>query len=73
MVCALLLLTAAMETFAVPPPKYLEVKDFKKCLAEKDMGTYRAWCLPAKKPEACPKESWEQLNNLTGRDKVPGC
>ena len=63
----------AVLTQAALPPKYLEVKDFKKCLAEKDMGTYSMWCLPANKPEACPKESWEQLNNLTGQDKVPSC
>ena len=72
-VCTFMLSVAALDLFAAFPPKYLDVKDFDRCLTEKDMGSYRAWCLPAKKPATCPKESWQQLNQLTGPDKVPDC
>jgi len=71
--CVLSLPTAATQVFAALPPKYLEVKDFDRCLADKDMGSYHAWCLPAEKPIECPKDAWQQLNKLTGPDKVPAC
>ena len=58
---------------AMLPPKYLSVADFQKCLAAKDMGTWQAWCTPAKKPDACLDDSWKQLSELTGKDRVPKC
>ena len=73
MVCTALLSVVALGIWAALPPKYLDIKDFDHCLTAKDMGSYRAWCLPATKPAACPQESWRQLNQLTGPDKVPGC
>ncbi len=75
LIWALLPMIASAEesAVAVPAPKYLEIEDFGKCLASKDMSTWTAWCLPAQKPEACPEESWKQLHRLTGNDKVPEC
>jgi hypothetical protein len=72
-VCTMLVSVAALDILAALPPKYLAIKDFDRCLTEQDMGSYRAWCLPAKKPAACPQASWQQLNQLTGPDKVPDC
>ena len=69
----LVLSFAAGYSFAALPPKYLEVADFKQCLQGQEMGTYSAWCLPAEKLQACPVESWEKLQALTGTDKLPDC
>ncbi|WP_365305869.1 hypothetical protein [uncultured Thiodictyon sp.] len=79
MVGTLLLPITAMVVLAAEPvvgalpPKYLEVKDFQRCLADKNMGASTAWCLPAKKPATCPRESWHQLRRLSGEDKIPRC
>ncbi|MDW5417710.1 hypothetical protein R6242_14160 [Iodobacter sp. CM08] len=70
---ALLLSLSAMESFAALPPKYLAVKEFKKCLGSKQIETYSAWCMPAKKTAICSKESWSQLKALRGKDKLPSC
>lgn len=59
--------------FAVLPPKYLSVANFQKCLATKNMGTWQSWCMPVKKPNACPDDSWKQLNGFIGKDRVPQC
>ena len=78
-VCALLLPLTAMDVLAAEtgvgalPPKYLEIKEFQKCLADKSMGTATAWCLPVKKPASCPRKSWHQLRGLTGEDKILRC
>lgn len=61
------------EAVGMMPPKYLEIPDFKKCLADKDMGTYTALCMPAKRVKECPRKSWRALKKLTGDDKVPAC
>lgn len=61
------------ETAAMTPPKYLEIKSFQKCLSEKDMGGYTAWCMPAKRAKVCPRSSWKALKKLTGDDKMPAC
>ena len=71
-ICASLLATTTT-IFAVLPPKYLEVENFAQCLANKNMGTWTSWCMPATKPDTCSDESWQQLNNLTGKDRVPAC
>lgn len=68
-----LLLFMAMQVFAVLPPKYLAIKGFKQCLDTKDMGTWKALCMPAQKPDACSDEAWQQLKKLTGKDKLPDC
>jgi hypothetical protein len=78
---ALLLPAVTMNVLAAEPtggpgtttPKYLAIPDVKKCLGEKSKGTWTEVCVPAEKPAACPKESWKQLNDLTGTDKVPSC
>lgn len=62
-----------LPTFAVLPPRYLAIKNFKRCLATKNQGTWTAWCLPSQKPDRCPASSWHQLNQLTGSDKIPAC
>ena len=53
------------------PPKYLSVPDFQKCLSQKDMGTWKSWCLPESKPKGCPSESWDKLKY--GQDSLPFC
>lgn len=69
----LLLVGAMVNVFAVLPPKYLSVTDFQKCLATKNMGTWQAWCMPATKLNECPDDSWKQLSDLVGKDRVPSC
>jgi len=66
-------LAPASPALAMPAPKYLMVKDFRLCLASEPVQSYRRWCLPADKPEACPMESWEKLKGLTGVDQMPAC
>jgi hypothetical protein len=63
----------ALPVYAVLPPKYLSVPDFKQCLSEQNEGSYSSWCQPAKKPKACPRVSWRQLRALQGNDAVPAC
>jgi hypothetical protein len=60
-------------SFAALPPKYLQIKDFKKCVKEKEVDSYRIVCMPEKKLTACPRASWKQLNALTENDKIPAC
>ena len=72
-VVAAALLAAATNSAAALPPKYLAVQDFKACLSTQQISTYRAWCMPAKKPENCPAASWAQLKALRGTDQVPAC
>lgn len=67
------LLAGAAFGHAALPPKYLEVDEFGQCLAEQSKGTYTAWCMPVKRPKACPRPSWEHLRTLKGRDAVPPC
>lgn len=54
-------------------PAYLSVTQFKDCLASQEEGSYSRWCLPAERPGSCPLESWEQLQQMTGADRVPDC
>ena len=70
---ATILYAVAAGLLAALPPKYLGIAEFQKCLSEKEMGSYRMRCLPAEKPAACPADSWRQLSELTGADKVPSC
>jgi len=44
-----------------PSPSYLRIPNWKSCLGEKNMGTWRANCLPSSRPEACPEASWERI------------
>ncbi|MEI7430951.1 MAG: hypothetical protein WCL27_10900, partial [Betaproteobacteria bacterium] len=69
----LALASAAFNSAAALPPKYLAIEDFKQCLATQKINTYSAWCMPAKKFESCPTTSWEQLQALSGADKLPDC
>jgi hypothetical protein len=55
------------------PPQYLKVSQFQSCLAIKKIGSYEQWCMPVSKSDSCPSESWNQLNELQGNDKVPSC
>ncbi len=64
---------AAIPVSAALPPKYLEIPQFERCLAEQDQGSYRTWCLPNARPAACPEESWRVLSALQGQDQVPPC
>jgi hypothetical protein len=58
---------------SVLPPKYLEVREFQSCLEARTVDSYQQWCMPAAKPESCPSESWSQLSQLQGKDRVPSC
>ena len=69
----LLLATTTSHSSAALPPKYLGVKDFKQCLATQPIDTYRVWCMPEQKPEACPAASWMELQALDGRDRIINC
>jgi hypothetical protein len=55
------------------PPKYLAVPAFRECLAQQQVRSYTAWCLPSSRPDLCPADSWGRLNALTGIDKLPAC
>ena len=68
-----LLASVAIESSAVPAPKYLGIESFKLCLATQEINTASFLCMPAGKPDACPETSWEQLKALTGRDAIPDC
>jgi hypothetical protein len=73
-----LIILSLISTFtfshAVLPPKYLEITDFKQCLAtEQSEQTYTAWCMPSKKVKHCPSKSWKKLRALRGKDTVPPC
>jgi hypothetical protein len=70
---ALILVLITTSALALLPPKYLSVKDFKQCLATKNMGTWEAWCLPKTKPDDCPDDSWQELNGFTGHDRIQDC
>ncbi|MEC5206436.1 hypothetical protein QF022_001392 [Vogesella perlucida] len=73
-ICFFIALTIlSLPVYAVLPPKYLSVPDFKQCLSEQNEGSYSSWCQPAKKPKACPRVSWRQLRALQGNDAVPAC
>jgi len=58
----------------VAQPEYLTVPSLMECTGEKDMGDWSAFCKPAEQPEACPKDSWEQLFGECGvGDDLPIC
>lgn len=69
----LLLLVMAGAANAALPPQYLSVPQFDRCLATQDHGSYQSLCMPAKRPKACPADSWAQLSALTGAQRVPAC
>lgn len=54
-------------------PLYLSIPQFKSCLSTREEGGGRWWCMPARQPEACPTSSWQELNALQGREKLPQC
>jgi hypothetical protein len=64
---------AAAPAVAALPPKYLAVPAFRECLAQQQVRSYTAWCLPSSRPDLCPADSWGRLNALTGIDKLPAC
>ena len=72
-VLLLALLAPATVALAALPPRYLQVPDFQQCLADEARLSYRAWCMPSKKPRACPAASWKQLRALRHADAVPRC
>lgn len=45
-------------------PDYLSVADFDKCLDQEKQESYVFWCLPAYQKEACPNNSWKQLQDM---------
>merc|ERR1719388_186772 len=47
------------------PPAYLQVPDFKSCLAfeTSEDGSYEQWCMPAQMPAGCATDSWTMLSS----------
>merc|ERR1711988_2012449 len=47
------------------PPAYLQVPDFKSCLASEtsEDGSYEQWCMPAQVPAGCATDSWTMLSS----------
>ena len=45
-------------------PDYLSVPDFDKCLGTEKKQDYVFWCLPTYQKEACPDDSWKQLQSM---------
>ena len=45
-------------------PKYLSVKDFKKCLEVQVVANWDQLCIPAKRLNNCPVKSWNKLKNM---------
>jgi hypothetical protein len=45
-------------------PKYLEVKDFKKCLGIQEYRGWEGYCMPKKKLDECPTDSWKSLQKM---------
>ena len=60
-------------TASALPPKYLEIANFQNCLESKQVDTHQQWCMPASKPDSCPTQSWDKLNQMQGNDKIPSC
>ena len=56
-----------------PPPKYLSIEGHKDCMGTKDMGTWQAHCVHQLQPQKCKDDAWEQLQQLTGKEKIPSC
>jgi hypothetical protein len=71
--CLIFLTAFTATAFGALPPQYLSITNFKQCLASKNMGTWQAWCMPTAKPETCPNDSWNQLSNLSGKNRLPAC
>ena len=51
--------------FQVGAPQYLRVPSFRDCLGERSAprGSYSEFCVPAKKPQNCPQESWLSIQD----------
>lgn len=45
-------------------PKYLEIKGFKKCLSVQEYRGWEGYCMPEKKTDKCPKDSWRSLQKM---------
>jgi hypothetical protein len=69
----LLLSIVAIESSAVPAPKYLGIESFKLCLGTQEINAASFLCMQSGKPDACPETSWEQLKALSGKDAIPDC
>lgn len=54
------------------PPAYLQVPGFQSCLESKDMGSFKAWCLPCERPEGCAEASWDALSEMEGLTACAG-
>ena len=55
------------------PPKFLSVPSFQQCLGQTSVSTYTSWCMPNKKPDSCPDESWNQLQQINNEQKFIPC
>ncbi|MEI6805903.1 MAG: hypothetical protein WCK49_05290 [Myxococcaceae bacterium] len=70
---ALVITSTTLAAVGLLPPKYLNVPDFQDCLKTESMGTWEHWCMPHQKPTNCAEHSWEELTQLTGRDRPADC
>ena len=39
-------------------PRYLSIKDFKKCLVSEHINGWSKYCIPSQQPKECPDNSW---------------
>lgn len=63
----------SQQALSALPPQYLQVEQFQSCLRSEQVDSYSRWCLPAARPDSCPPDSWEQLQQLQGSERVSDC
>jgi hypothetical protein len=51
-------------SWALLPPQYLSVPDWKDCVGSMNVGSYNEVCLPHYRPKNCSRSSWHQLKRL---------
>jgi len=61
---AYLFLLLSTSSWAVLPPKYLSVPEWKSCVGTVTKGSAQFICLPSQKPKDCLESSWKELTAL---------
>ncbi|KAL3121869.1 hypothetical protein niasHT_000434 [Heterodera trifolii] len=62
-----------IRTVRALPPKYLQIRDYRKCTGIKDAGGWASLCLPSRQKAFCPDIAWNALNSLGENDRFPFC
>jgi len=58
-------------SWALLPPKYLSVPEWKSCVGSVTKDGAKFVRLPIKKPENCPGSSWNKLTILDEMERCP--